>query len=164
MAKSDLFFENLVGIHDIRVNGGSLLPRRTTINVVGGRAEDVNGTTQFSVGITPVWAATAVVSSNLDDATFTGFDGATDMPLDPTGSTRSISGFDSGSLTVFRKRIWNFSGGSIDLELLHNDSGSAAANRILTPDGLTMTVAAGEVATIQRTANNLNWRAHKCLI
>ena len=162
MAKTDIFFENLVGIHDIRSNGGSLLPRRSTINIKGGRAEDIGGVTQLSGGTAAVWKENVHVTIDLDDATFPGFNDASDVALTPIGG-RDITGFELSGVTILRKRIWNIS--PIDsLSLLHDDAGSSALNRIITPDGLTMVIAVGEVVSIQRSAANANWRAYRCLI
>ncbi len=36
MARQDTFIDQLVGVHDIKVNGGSTLARRYTLNFIGG--------------------------------------------------------------------------------------------------------------------------------
>lgn len=158
------FFDGLLGVHDFQVNGGSLLPRRNTIDVRSGRAEDVAGVTRLTIATAPGWLATIVLSGDVNDLTATDFADKSDISFDPTGATRTITGFDSTALTVEKKRLWNFTTDNRDFVIAHNDSGSLAANRVLTPDGLDMTVTSIQVVSIQRSADGLNWRAYRCSI
>ncbi len=163
MANTEVFFNNLLGIHDLKSNGGSLLPRRSTLNIKGGSVEDVNGVTQITVPNTPVWDATDgfILSGTENDITTDGFAESTDILL-LSATSATITGFDAAGILTQRKRIWNFS--SEGVLVLHDDSGSLSANRVLTPGGTTLTIEAGTTITIQRAADNLKWRALKCLI
>lgn len=154
------FFDGLLGIHDFQVNGGSLLARRNTVDITGGRVESVGGVTQISVGTAPVWLPTIVITANEDDVTADGWAAASDIAFDPTGADRTITGFDATSLTVQRKRLWNFTTDARDFIIAHQDSGSLAVNRVITPDQQPLTVTATDTVVLVRTADNLNWRAY----
>ncbi len=162
MSNTEVFFNNLLGIHDLKSNGGSLLPRRSTLNIKGGSVEDVNGVTQITVPNTPVWVADPFILSGTEhDLTTPGFAASTDIIIF-TAASATITGFDAAGILTQRKRIWNTSASAVTI--LHDDAGSLSANRVLTPGGATLTIDAGTAFTIQRSADNLKWRALKCLI
>lgn len=158
------FHDGLLGIHDFQINGGSLLPRRNTIDVRGGQVQDVNGVTRLTMTTTPVWLPTITQTGNTNDLTATDWAKSSDIGFDPTGATRTITGFDSTALTVEKRRLWNFTTDARDFVITHNDSSSSPLNRVITPDGLSMTVTATQVVSIQRAADGLHWRAYRCLI
>lgn len=165
MASTDTFINKLLGYHDLMVNGGSLLPRRHQMNIIRGRVEDVDGETQITISDSPQWLAAAeVLSADANDFSPTGFAGLSDVGVDPTGATRTITGFDATSLTVYTKRIWNFTTDSRDLVVAHDDSGSVANNRVTTPGELDLTIPTGSAIVLIRNAADSAWRALPCWI
>lgn len=161
MANTDAFFRNLIGIHDMLVNGGSLLPRRHKLNFVRGLVEDVDNTTRVTIAFDPVWLPTFSTAIDIDNFKTDGFAGASEVPFDPTGA-RTITGFAATGLTVFEKRIWNFGAGNVIIT--NDDAASDPANRVLTNTGASISISPNNAVKLVRTADNANWRALPCLI
>ncbi len=164
MSSTDSFFRNLIGIHDMSVNGGSLLPRRHRLNFVRGLVADVDDTTQVTIAVAPVWMPTFGMIADFNDFTEEGFSGASEVPFEPLLATRTLTGFESTDLTVFEKRIWNFTTDASDLVITNDDSASAPGNRVLTNTGSSITITPGNAVKLIRSANNANWLALPCLI
>lgn len=162
MSASDTFTNNLIGVHDIRSEGGSLLPRRTTINFVNCVAEDIGGETVITLDMRPVWLTTATLTTSQDDYTATGFAGCTDVPFDSSVATATVTGLDSSGLTVYEKRIWNVDS-SNSVALAHASSSSAVGNRIYCPGSADMTIAPGYAAMVVWVSSLNRWQAIQCL-
>lgn len=161
MSASDRFTASLLGYHDVRSNGGGLLPRRNTINFKNAVVEDRGGETQVTLSARPVWLPAAVLSADADDYAPAGLPECTDLSLSCT-TARSVTGVESGGLVVYAKRIWNQSA-SAAIQLEHASSSSASGNRFLCPGSLPYSIAAGyAVRIIWSAADNL-WRVIPCL-
>ncbi len=163
MASQDQFLKKMLGYHDITVNGGSKLPRRNLINIIGGKTEDVNNATQVSITLEPVWNdPSTVIASSQNNLAPIDFAILTDVAINPTGGSRKITGWDAVGLRVFNKRIWNLTADASPITLQHDNSLSLLTNRMTTSDGLTLTLMAGEAALMVRNNNGIGWRVIKC--
>ena len=163
MSESDGFLSSLLGIHDVQVNGGSLLARRHTLNIVNGLVEDVGGVTQISAVSSPAWLDTGVIAAQQDDYNPTGFASASEVPVS-TVAARDITGFVSGGVVVYEKRIWNLSAGAFSVTLKHDDSNSAAGNRIFGPGGADVVIAYQTAAKLIWSPGDSHWKALTCSI
>ncbi len=159
MAKTDQFFQKLVGYHDVTVNGGSNLPRRSKLNIINGEVEDIDGATKIAITTKVSWLnPSQAISADQNNFSPTGFASLTEIAVDPTGATRTITGFDATNLTVFTKRIWNLTTDARDLVIAHNNSSSDANNSVLTPDSLPFTITPGSAAELVRNQSGTGWR------
>lgn len=170
MSLTDSFLSQLIGYHDMRVNGGSLLPRRSLLSFLRGRVEDIGGETQVSIVDEAAWLTPSHVHSSepVNDFSPDGFAALTEIAFDPQGGDpRIVTGFDATDLTVYEKRVWNLSTdmpSARDLIIAHDDSGSAANNRVITPDELDLTITPGNAAKLIRNAADSAWRVLPCLV
>lgn len=83
--------------------------------------------------------------------------------LEATGGTQDVTGFapTGGSTSNGRGRritVWNI--GSEDIRLMHQNAGSAAANRILVSGGSDITLAPNERADLDYDPTTTRWRVH----
>lgn len=165
MASTDAFFARLLGYHDMRVNGGSLLPRRNQINFIDGRVEDIDGETQITAVDTARWLTPSqAMTADINDFSPVGMSTLTELAFDPSAATRTVTGFDATTLVVHEKRVWNLSTSAQNLVIAHNNVGSAPNNRVLTPDGLGLTITPGNAAKLLRNATDSVWRVLPCLV
>lgn len=148
MATTDAFFDELIGVHDVTVDGGSNLPRRTTFDFANAVVEDVGGATRVTLTLRPVWLSTVDLAADQNDYTATGFAGATDVPFSMAASpAKIITGFSSTGVAVYQKRVWNHDA-TENLVIAHSDSGSSAANRVYCPGNADLTITPGRFARI----------------
>ena len=166
MARTDSFLDDLIGVHDITVNGGSKLPRRSNLNFIGSKVEDVAGITQVTLAIEPTWLSTVTLASNQNDYSTAvageSFAAATEISIKLTGN-QNITGFLIAGTFVVEKRIWNDD--AVDsLTLKHDDSGSIAANRIFCPGDTDLVIAPKQAASIVYNPVALHWNSRTCLV
>ena len=154
------FLDRLLGIHDIRFNGGSKLPRRNVLNFLNGRVLDSVGETQIIVADNPVWSPTDLLTAQADDYTTAGFEDLTDVAL--TGN-QDVTGFVAAGVNVLKKRIWNLDETG-NTRLLHENVASLATNRIITPGGSPLVITSNDGALIVRNFAGTRWIAIPCLV
>lgn len=107
---------------------------------------------EYTRNVTPL--SPSQITANQNDYNPTGFSRAGVLRLDSDAS-RDITGFDAGAI-VYRKQLVNV--GSFNLVLKHQDAGSSAANRIITPEGVDRVLAPGESVEIYYDATTTRWR------
>ncbi len=162
MARTSDFKTALVGVHDLTINGGSALTRRSGLNIIGQKVEDTGSVLQLTPRFEPVWAPQDSLTGSVNDYGPTGFASASELPIVLDGNY-NITGFDSTGLTVLEKRIWNMDT-SNSFTLVNDSASSQSQNRIGIPGGgPTLAFTAGEVARIVYDSGTGNWWAFKCL-
>lgn len=158
MANTDTFLGNMIGYHDIRVNGGSLLPRRNQINVVGGEVEDIGGETRISITTKAVWAPDITpLFADVNDYLPNSFATSSDIPIAPIIAARTVTGFSTVGLAVYTKRIWNTAGTALDLVIAHESASSLATNRVTSSFGTDVVIAMDEFVTLIRNSTDTRW-------
>lgn len=154
------FLDDLIGVHDLTVNGGSALPRRSVLNVVGTGVTAVDnptaGTTDLtlpaSVGeltITPT-----PLSASVNDYSPTGHATASVERWSSGVTARNVTGLDAAALP--RPVVANV--GSATITLKHESASSAAANRFLCPGGVDYLLGAGNTVELVRDSVSARWR------
>lgn len=153
------FLDDLIGIHDLTVNGGSALPRRSTLNIVGTGVSAVDNPVAGTTDLT--------LPTSTGDATIT-----------PPPMTVSVN--DYGPVNSTGARIWRVSAstpvnvtgidaashsdllwmnvGSSTITLKQESTGSLAANRIIGPGNADYSLTAGSTVEIARDTVSLRWR------
>lgn len=154
------FTDDLIGIHDLTINGGSALPRRSTLNIIGtgvtavdnpntGRTDLTLPTSVGSVTIT----ATAI-GANQNDYSPTGHATAFVERWSSGATPRTITGLDANGQP--RPMIINY--GSSTLTFAHQSGSSAAANRFVCPGNVDFSLAAGACVELVRDSVSSRWR------
>lgn len=154
------FLDDLIGIHDITVNGGSPLPRRSTLNVIGtgvSIADNPNeGRTDLtmptSVGFETITAS--VIGSDQNDYSPTGHSSAYVERWSCGGTPRTVTGLDANATQ--RPMIINY--GASTITLAHQSGASAAANRFICPGNTNYSLVAGACVEIVRDTVSSRWR------
>lgn len=160
MAKSDSFLADLIGYHDVVDQGGYLLPRRHTLEFRNALVEDKNGRTRITLSPRPVWITPSAVSSSQDDWAPTGVAGATDIRVESSTASWTLTGLSASGLEVYEKRIWNRNtvASGYAVTLAHADTDSAAGNRFTCPGGVDFVLAPGYAAKlIYDLASQTHW-------
>lgn len=164
MAEADQFLNSVIGYHDVTDAGGSKLPRRRLLNFPGGRTEDIDAVTQARLTLVPKWSdPSEPVTGAKNDFAPVDFATLTDVALDPTGSTRKITGFSAVGLKVFVKRLWNLTSDARDLNLQHESTLSLLTNRMALPGETSLLVSSGECVLMVRNSNGIGWRVLQCV-
>lgn len=122
------FISDLIGVHDLRDQDGTILPRRNVLTVVDGNVQDdpVNGETVIafkrSQTVSTVSPGGNITLTNVD------------ADLYRVGTPIMLQGL--GAPTVYGKRlafIANASGSSVTI--MHNESAAAPEERFITATG-----------------------------
>jgi hypothetical protein len=169
VSTTDAFLEKLLGVHDLRVNGGSKVARRNTLHLRGPnvRALDNPATEEtdvwFEDGLSWINAAPA---ADQDDYALTGWDLCTHVQLLPSAPVE-ITGFaredlSAGAPFIKVKQLWMGVTGANTVTLKH-DVTSAAGNRILCAGGSDILI--DEINTLVLLVFDVNvngYRAVQC--
>lgn len=159
------FLDDLIGIHDLTVNGGSALPRRNVLNVIGSGVTAVDNpvtgatdltlpTSSGGVTITP-----PALSANTNNYAPVGQSAASVMRLSST-TTINLTGFDAsgfGAASVANRPML-INVGSNTITLKHESSSSTASNRIICPGNVDFAFTAGLTVEMIRDTVSSRWR------
>lgn len=153
---SEGFLRDLVGIHDVRDNGGSLLARRTVLDFVGADVEDnpVAGETivtfrqQDEVELVTLTASAQLANVDADIYRITHTDAAHVL----YGLTAPTTGQ--------RKLVWIVNPhASLNLVLKHQSgSATAAVDRFIGPGAADYTISPGSMAKLVYDTTSARWR------
>lgn len=153
---SEGFLRDLIGVHDIRDNGGSLVARRSILDVIGADVEDdpVNGQTIVTFrqqhDVQPVTLTASAQLANTDADLYR---------ITHTDAAHVLYGLTAPT-TGQRHRVWICNPhASLDLVLKHN-SGSAtlAVDRFSGPGSADLTLSAGSIACAIYDTTAARWR------
>lgn len=153
------FLDYLLGIHDLTVNGGSALPRRSVLNVLGTGVTAVDNPV---TGVTDLTLPTSVGGATITPPTLSGNTnnygpagtGTASVQRWSSSSAVDVTGLDSTSLP--RPMIMNV--GSFTIKLKHESSSSTAANRFVCPGNVDYNVVAGATVELARDTVSSRWR------
>lgn len=158
------FLDDLIGIHDLSVNGGGLLPRRSVLNIVGTGVtavdNPVTGVTDLSLP-TSTGGATitpTTLSGSVNNYTPVGSTTASVQRWSSTGAVNvtGIDGTGVSNAVALRPMLINI--GSFTITLKHESSSSIAANRFIGPGNADYLLVAGATVEIVRDTVSLRWR------
>lgn len=153
------FLNDLIGIHDLTVNGGAALPRRSTLNIVGTGVSAVDnpvaGTTDLTLptstgGVTITPPALTASTNNYGPANAAT---ASVWRISSTGAV-DLTGIDAGSSP--RPVLINI--GSYTITLKHESASSTAANRFVGPGAADYALVAGGTVEIALDTVSQRWR------
>jgi hypothetical protein len=154
------FLDDLIGVHDITINGGAPLPRRSVLNVIGSGVAAVDnqltGTTDLTLPtsgygetITP-----AAMSASVNDYAPTGFATAAVIRVSASSAGLSITGLDAGA----QPRPVLVNAGSQTVSLPHQSGSSSAANRFICPGAAAYSLLPGATVELVRDPTSDRWR------
>ena len=154
------FLDDLIGIHDLQVNGGALLPRRSVLNVIGAGVTAVDnaaaGSTDLSLP-TSGYGSTITppaLPANVNDWAPNDFAQAAVWRVSASTSGVSITGIDAGAQP--RPVLMNVGAQTITLA---NQSGSSSANnRIIGPGATSYSLLPGGIVELVRDPTSQRWR------
>ena len=154
------FLDDMIGVHDITVNGGAPLPRRSVLNIVAAGALAVDnpaaGRTDLTLpsSISGSTITPTALAGDVNDYAPTGHVTAAYERWSSGSTPRSVTGLDASGLPIVA--IMNV--GAATITLAHNSSSSLAANRILCPNNVAYDIAAGAAAQLVRDTVSSRWR------
>jgi hypothetical protein len=146
------FLDDLIGIHDLTVNGGSAVPRRSVLNVVG---NGVTATDNPVTGATDLVLPTSVGGATITPTTLSG----SVNNYAPSGTTVNVTGLDVSGIAnqyALRQMIVNI--GSFTITIKNESSSSTAANRFIGPGNADYALLAGYTVEIVRDTVSARWR------
>lgn len=158
------FTDDLIGIHDLSVNGGSVLPRRALLNVIG---TGVTATDNPTTGATDLSLPTSLGGTTITPPTLLvathnyappGLSGAS-VQRWSSSSALNVTGIDVSGISFavsLRPMIINV--GSFTITLKHESSSSTAANRFIGPGNADYTLTTGSTVEIVRDTVSSRWR------
>lgn len=154
------FLDDLIGVHDITVNGGSALPRRSVLNIVGvgvtATDNPIAGQTDLTLP-TSVGGATitaAVLSGDVNDYNPTGHSTAAVERWSSSSTPRTVTGLSATA----QARPMIINAGSATITLAHASSSSAAANRFLCPNSTDYALPTGSAVELVYDSVSTRWR------
>jgi hypothetical protein len=155
------FLEDLIGIHDLTVNGGSPLPRRSILNIVGNGVTAADNPSTGATDLTlPTTAGGATItaptlSSNADDFAPAGYSTAAVIRVSASTAV-SITGLSDGVQSGVRPVLMNV--GSFTITLPHQSGSSTNTYRFVCPGGSSYALDPnGTVELVRDTVSN-RWR------
>lgn len=154
------FLDDLIGIHDLQVNGGALLPRRSVLNVIGTGVTAVDNPTDGSTDLTLPTATggatitAPVLSASVNNYSPTGHSGAAVERWSCGSTPRAVTGLDSNGQP--RPMIINY--GTAAITLSHQGGSSSAANRFVCPGGVDYELPGGGCVELVRDTVSDRWR------
>lgn len=158
------FLDDLIGIHDIIVNGGSTVPRRSVLNIVGtgvtATDNPVTGVTDLSLP-TSTGGATitpTILSGSVNNYAPSGSSTAS-VQRWSASSAVNVTGISSAGVTnsvALRPMLINI--GSFTITLKHESASSSAANRIVGPGNADYLLLAGATVELVRDTVSARWR------
>lgn len=153
------FLDDLIGVHDLTVNGGSALPRRATLNIIGTGVtavdNPVNGTTDLTLPtstggltITPPSLTTATSDYGPVNAAT-----ASVWRISSTGAVDL-----TGIISTANPRPVLMNIGSFTITLKQESVSSTAANRIIGPGNADYALTAGSTVELAYDTVSTRWR------
>lgn len=129
---------DLLGIHELRKDGGTPVPTRDTLNVVGSAAlADNPSTGETDLTMAPYSGSSvlspAQLTASQNDYEPAGAFSTADLVRVSLSAGLSITGLALSTARLKRKLILNTTDSVLTLP--HESASSAAGNRFLTPDG-----------------------------
>ena len=154
------FLDDLIGVHDITVNGGAPLPRRSVLNIIGsgvvatdnpnaGTTDLTLPTSGYGATITP-----AALSASANDYAPTGFATAAVIRVSASSAGLSITGLDAGA----QPRPVLVNAGAQTISLPHQSGSSSAANRFVCPGAVAYSLLPGATVELVRDTTSDRWR------
>jgi hypothetical protein len=155
------FLDDLIGIHDLQVNGGSLLPRRSVLNVIGTGVtavdNPVTGCTDLTLptnaGGTTI--SPAALSSNTNNFSPAGYSTASVIRVSASTAV-AITGLNDAVQANVRPVLMNV--GSFTITLSHQSASSTTTNRFVCPGSVDYTIDPGETVELVRDTTSNRWR------
>jgi len=153
------FLDDLIGIHDLTVNGGSALPRRSVMNVIGTGVtavdNPVTGTTDLTLptsvgGVTITPAALTTTTNNYGPANASS---ASVWRISSTGAV-DLTGIDATA----NVRPMFINVGTFTITLKHESASSTAANRIVGAGNADYALTSGATVELVRDSVSSRWR------
>jgi hypothetical protein len=146
-----MFTDDLIGIHDLTLNGGSPLPRRSTLNIIG---TGVTAVDNPITGQTDVTLPNTVGGATISPAPL----GSSVNDYSPTGhATAAVERWSSGSTPVdVTGLVINV--GSATITFIHSSLSSAAGNRFVCPANADFALPAGGAVELVRDVTSACWR------
>jgi hypothetical protein len=155
------FIDDLIGIHDLQVNGGTLLPRRSVINIIGSGVTAADNPTLGTTDLVlPTSAGGSTISpaalvANANDYSPPGYSTASVIRVTST-TTVNITGLNDGAQASVRPVLMNV--GSNAITLVHQSSASQTTYRFICPGGTNYTLDAGSTVELVRDTVANRWR------
>jgi len=128
---------NLLGPDTVKVDGELISPQRNTYNFVGATQEDDPDNDQTNITLSDGAASISNASTGTLNDVVSTTAGVSTKGIRFSGAAPTVTGIADG-VSDRRIRLWATGG---PLVLKHQDSGSTAENRIITPSGGDLTVA-----------------------
>lgn len=159
------FLDDLIGIHDLTVNGGSALPRRSVMNLIGtgvtAADNPVSGSTDITLP-TSIGGATITpptLSGSVNNFAPTGVSTASVVRVSASSAV-DVTGIDASGLvgTAGGNRPMWMNVGSFTITLKHASSSSLAANRIVGPGNSDYALLSGATVELARDTVSALWR------
>lgn len=159
------FLDELPGIHDLTVNGGSAVPRRSVLNVIGNGVtavdNPVTGTTDLTLPTSSGGATITppTLSGSVNNYTPSGSSTAI-VQRWSSSSAVNVTGIDATGigLTSPGNRPMIINVGSFTITLKHESSSSGATNRIIGPGNADYLLTAGATVELVRDTVSSRWR------
>lgn len=159
------FLDDLIGIHDLTVNGGSAVLRRSVLNVVGSGVtavdNPVTGVTDLTVptSVGGVTISPPALSANTNNYSPAG-QSAASVQRWSSSAAFNVTGLDASGIVAAsvanRPMIINV--GSFTITLKHESASSTAANRFVGPGNADYLLVAGSTVELVRDTVSLRWR------
>ncbi len=158
-----------VGAQGITLSGGSIVdiatlrvPNMTTSGIGAALSASIFcGSRLVCRGSLNLGVISASIGADVDDYTGmgTGNSQRAVLRITATGAARTITGFDISATTVrINDTIWIVNVGTNNVVLAHQNAGSVAANRIISPTGANLTLGADESAILWYDDTTARWR------
>lgn len=154
------FTDDMIGIHDVSVNGASPVPRRSVLNFVGtgvGVADDpVNGCTNVTLPSATGGATitASVLGGDVNDYSPTGHATASVERWSSGATPRTVTGLSSTGQA--RPMVINY--GQSAITLSHESASSLAANRFRCPGQADYVLEAQSAVELIRDSVDGRWR------
>lgn len=157
------FLDDLIGIHDLTVNGGSAVPRRSVLNLLG---SGVTATDNPVTGATDITLPTSVGGITITPPTLSlntnnyGPSGSTAASVQRWSSTGAVdvTGMDAVGINSVASRPMIINVGSFTITLKHASTSSTITNRFICPGNADYALVAGATVEVVRDTVSLRWR------
>lgn len=155
------FLDDLIGVHDIQVNGGAALPRRAVLNVIGTGVTAVDNPNTGATDLTlPTTVAGSTVTpfqllTSTNDYAPAGVANAAVQRWTAAGPL-TVTGLVFGTGYLERPVIMNV--GPFAITLAHQSTSSATSNRFVCPGNVNYVLGAGGAVELVRDTISDRWR------
>jgi len=153
------FLDDLIGIHDLSVNGDPPVKRRALLNFVGTSVviedDPIVGATNVTVSSIAGTTITTLVSGTVNDLAPSGIGSAAVVRVNATAVT-TLTGLSFQANQYPRPMLVNV--GTFTVTIQHQSTSSGAIHRIITPSGTNYLLLPGATVELVRDEVDSRWR------